>query len=200
MKLQTIGKNPNKPMLALDEQGKKIWYFAEKPAYDSAKANLQEGDVIEIKLADQEREGLQVITFIKKIGTDNTPPPEKGGEGHKCSECGYPLKDAKYTKCYNCNQKAKENKPTSSDFPKCIDCGKALKDSKYKKCYVCNQKNPVKTEKKSVYTLSTQESIECQNTNNAVSRSLICLQGQIDRNDICDVIDMLWDKFHSKLK
>ena len=203
MKLKTVGKNPNKPMIALDEEGKKIWYFAEKPAYDSAKQNLQEGDEVEIKLADQERDGLKIIAFIKKAGTNNTPLPEKT-EGKKCTECGYALKDDKYSKCYLCNQKAKGNKEkeviTPTDSPKCIDCGKELKDSKYKKCYACNQKNPAKTEKKSTYTLSTQESIERQNVNNAVSRSLIALQGQVELNSICDVIDMLWDKFHSKLK
>lgn len=203
MKLKTVGKNPNKPMIALGEEGKKIWYFAEKPAYDSAKQNLQEGDEIEIKLADQERDGLKVITFIKKTGTV-TPPDKPTETGHKCTECGYALKDDKYSKCYLCNKKAKANKTIEEKTPinssKCIDCGKELKDSKYKKCYTCNQKNPVKAEKKSTYTLSTQESIERQNVNNAVSRSLIALQGQVELNSICDVIDMLWEKFHSKLK
>lgn len=204
MKLNRIGKNPNDMLVAIDEEGKKIWYAATEAVYNNAKA-INEGTEIEIIVSDQERAGLKIITFIKKAGT-STPAPNSLDKGHpdiRCTECGYALKDAKYTKCYNCNQKAKNDstvKNFSSDSPKCIDCGKALKDSKYKKCFTCNQKNPVKPEKKSVYTSSTQESIERQNVNNAVSRSLIALQGRVDLNTIGDVIDILWEKFHSKLK
>ena len=197
MKLKTVGKNPNKPMIALEEEGKKIWYFAEKQAYDNAKANLKEGDEIEIKIAEQEKDGLKIITFIKKAGVVVTPSANDNSP--KCTECGYALKDANYTKCYICNQKAKNDntvKNFSSDSPKCIDCGKVLKDSKYKKCYTCNQKNPVKQEKSSFDgELSKRQTIA-----HAVSRSLMTLQGRVDRNDICEIIDMLWAKFSEKLK
>ena len=77
----------------------------------------------------------------------------------------------------------------------CEDCGKELKDDKYKKCYPCNKKNPVKTTGNS----TTQQSIERQNVNNAVSRALISLQGQVDINNIGTLIDTLWTKFRSKL-
>lgn len=199
MKLKRIGKKPEDMLIAIDEQGKKIWYAATQAVYNNAKT-INEGDEIEITVSGQEKAGLKVITFIKKVGTV-TPPDKQNETGHKCTECGYALKDDKYSKCYLCNKKAKNDttvKDFSSDSPKCIDCGKELKDSKYKKCYVCNQKKPVKN--KTTVSLTTQESIERQNVNNAVSRSLICLQGQVDRNDLCDIIDMLWDKYYSKLK
>lgn len=241
MKLNRAGKNPLDMMIAIDDDnGKKLWYAAEKEAYNVAK-QLNEGDEVEIKIGDSKRKEMSVITFIKKVGTtgtpaavnSNSPKCSKCGyalkddkydkcylcnqkaknddavenfssDAPKCSDCGKALKDAKYSKCYLCNQKTKENKTTvektTTDSPKCIDCGKELKDTKYSKCYLCNQKNPVKTEKKTTYTLSTQESIERQNVNNAVSRSLIALQGQINLNTIGDVIDMLWEKFYSKLK
>ena len=238
MTLNSIGKNPKKPMLALnDEKGSKKWHFVDqKTVYDFAKQNIQPGDKVEITTAPQERDGLKVLISIKKVGGVNPPAPTT--EGKKCSECGYALKndkyekcylcnkkakeagsnsqpanssgftcsecgaslkDDKYKKCYNCNQKSKNNTEVNnfaSDSPKCIDCGKVLKDSKYTKCYTCNQKNPVKTTQKN----STSESIEKQNVNNAVSRSLIALQGRVDLNTIGDVIDVLWDKYYSKLK
>ena len=210
MRLKSVGKNPNKPMIALDEAGNKIWYFAEAKPYIDAK-QITEGDEVEIQTLEQEREGVKVIVSIKKLGATTTAPAATTNSAPKCSECSYPLKDARYSKCWKCNQKAKEGGvvANSSEF-KCEVCGKGLKDGKYKKCFTCNQNKAVnttqvattvKTEpKKSVYTLSTQESIERQNVNNAVSRSLIALQGTIDVNNIADVIDVLWKKYHSKLK
>lgn len=242
MTLNSIGKNPNKPMISLnDENGSKVWYFvAQKAVYDFVKENIQPGDKVEIATGPQKRDALQVLISIKKVGGVNPPVSAPTTEGKKCSECGYALKDdkydkcylcnkkakeageqsaktptdapkftcsecgtelkdGKYKKCYNCNQKAKndeEVKNVTSDSPKCIDCGKVLKDSKYTKCYVCNQKNPEKTTQKS----STSESIEKQNANKCTSNALIGLQGRYGLNEVCDIIDMLWDKFYEKLK
>lgn len=195
MKFKTVGSK--KIMIALDEEGKKIWYYASQKAYEGAKQYLKEGDEVEISLAEEEKDGLKVITFIKKVGQSGSSP-EKEAQ-FKCTECGCSLKDAKYTKCWNCNQKGKNDdtvKNFDSNTPKCIECGKELKDSKYKKCYACNQKNPVKIETAS----NRATSIEKQNVNNAVSRSLIALQGQLDLNNIVEVIDTLWAKYYSKLK
>jgi len=197
MKFKTVGaKNA---MIALDENGKKVWYHTYQKVYEGAKKYLKEGDEVEISLAEEEKEGLKVITFIKKIG-QSVPKPQPSNTGKPtCEDCGAELKDSKYKKCWKCNQKAQNDatvKNLSSDTPKCTECGKVLKDSKYTKCFTCNQKNPVEKET----TSSRATSIEKQNVNNAVSRTLIALQGRVDRNDICEVIDMLWDKFYSKLK
>ena len=93
-------------------------------------------------------------------------------------------------------QSAPKKEASNSGKPTCEDCGKGLKDDKYKKCFECNKKKPTPTETAS----SKATSIEKQNVNNAVSRTLIGLQGQIDINNVLGVIDTLWEKYYSKLK
>jgi len=198
MKFKTVGAKST--MIALDENGKKVWYHTYQKVYDGAKQYLREGDEVEISLAEEEKAGLKVITFIKKVGQTTTPKEQPtDSNAPKCEVCGKVLKDAKYTLCYTCNQKAANDtavKNFSDDAPKCTVCGKIMKDSKYSVCYACNQKEPYKTETPS----SKSTSIEKQNANKCTSNALIGLQGQYGLNEICDIIDTLWDKFYEKLK
>jgi len=180
MKFKTVGaKNA---MIALDENGKKVWYHTYQKVYEGAKQYLKEGDEVEIKLAEEEKGGLKVITFIKKIG-QSTPKPQPSNTGKPtCEDCGAELKDSKYKKCWKCNQKAQNDttvKNLSSDTPKCTECGKALKDSKYTKCFACNQKNLVKKEDSFDGELSKRQTVA-----HATSRVLIALQGQLDLNNV----------------
>ncbi len=134
----------------------------------------------------------------------------KPATGFNCTECGAVLKDGTFKKCYNCNQAAKsqgtgaqssytppaqsQQAPGAVSGFKCEDCGKALKDGTYKKCYTCNQKNPApKT------STGKSESIERQNCNNATSRTLLALQGRVDRNDILAVAETIWQFYYKKL-
>lgn len=77
----------------------------------------------------------------------------------------------------------------------CEDCGKALKDGTYKKCYTCNQKKPSSSEEK-----DKSSSIEKQNCNNATSRTLVALQGQVDINNILEIADKIWNFYYKKLQ
>ena len=87
--------------------------------------------------------------------------------------------------------------PTSTEsttVPKCADCGKVLKDGKYKKCYECNQKNPVKkTDSDSNFRTTSQ--LRRDEIGHMVSRTLIALTGQIDRNSVTEVMEVLYKKY-----
>lgn len=85
--------------------------------------------------------------------------------------------------------------PVQSTEPKCEDCGKVLKDSKYNKCYTCNQKKPTKTGGSYGKSPEVQESIKKQAIAHATSRTLIALQGQVDRNDITSVMEVIYKKY-----
>ena len=129
-------------------------------------------------------------------GTGATKQPT----GFTCIECNAVLKDGTYKKCYTCNQRAKSGgapATTASGGFTCIDCGKTLKDGKYKKCFTCNQKSPVQTGEGSS---AKTESIEKQNVNNATSRTLLALQGRVDRNDILVVAETIWQFYYKKLQ
>ncbi len=138
-------------------------------------------------------------------GTGATKQPT----GFNCIECNAILKDGTFKKCYNCNQKAKgQGTGAQSSYtpPKetntgtggiCEDCGATVKDSKYKKCYTCNQKKPAGGSTTS--SSGKSESIERQNCNNATSRTLLALAGQLDRNDILAVAETIWQFYYKKL-
>ena len=143
-------------------------------------------------------------TYKKCYTCNQAGGSSKPATGFNCIECNAVLKDGTFKKCYNCNQKAKGQgtgaqspytPPATTGF-KCSDCGKALKDGNYKKCFICNQKNPVKTESGST---EKSESIERQNCNNATSRTLLALQGRVDRNDILAVAETIWQFYYKKL-
>jgi len=109
---------------------------------------ISKGDTVEIEY--YEKGIAKYVTKITKVKltADKPPVEEQKSTGYVCANCGKPLKDGKYKKCYDCNMKKKEEpkeegKETKSEF-KCVDCGKALKDGKYEKCFECNKKNPSK--------------------------------------------------------
>ena len=133
---------------------------------DNVKAELEKvnkGDVVNISYY---KKG--VANYVTKLEKSALPSPAPKTEekttssktdvgaartetGFKCSDCGTPLKDGKYKKCYDCNMKTERPKITTEDTLKqesekfyCIDCKKELKDGKYEKCFKCNQKNPSK--------------------------------------------------------
>lgn len=83
----------------------------------------------------------------------------------------------------------------STTAPTCEDCGKALKDAKYKKCYTCNKKNPSKSGGSYGKTPEVQESIKRQAIGHMVSRTLIALTGQIDRNSVTEVMEVLYKHY-----
>jgi len=180
------------------------WYFLDAPVIQFVKNSIKNGDEVTIKY--NKSGGKATITYITKGEGESqqTPKEEKSVEkketGYKCSNCGTALKDNKYTKCYTCNQKAKNDatvenfssdstdKVSPSLVPKCIDCGVALKDGKYQKCFKCNQKNPVSSN-----TGTAKDNlIKREAIGHMVSRSLISLQGQVDEKNIHQLIKSIY--------
>jgi len=105
MKLVKIAAK--KSMLAFDFQGngEKTWTVCSKKVYDFVKANFKEGDYVSPTFGDKEQDGMKYVTLVKK-GAQGAPAKTAADDGKpKCEDCGYPLKDAKYKKCYKCNQK-----------------------------------------------------------------------------------------------
>ena len=163
--LVAVKKNGKNLLRFEDDKGNKIWAITTDAVVAYAKNNFKEGNECGLEYTIDDNDQYNVTRINK---------------------------DSKSTKKVD----SEVTKTQDTDKPVCEDCGKKLKDAKYKKCYTCNQKNPVKSKT----ALSTQQSIEKQNINNAVSRALISLQGHVDVNNIGGIIDSLWKKFSSKLK
>lgn len=113
----------------------------------------------------------------------------------------YTEKDGKYTvsritKLGQDSGQPSETK-TESTSGICADCGATGIDKKYTKCYTCNKKNPVKP--KSTKDGYNQDAVNRQNANNATSRALIALTGQVDPNNILELIDSIHAKFLKKI-
>ncbi len=111
------------------------------------------GDNVEVyyEISGKSKKVSKIVKAGAKTAVSEPTPKEK--TEFACAICGKELKDGKYTKCYECNTKAKTTPETKEKAPaattdtsefKCTDCGKALKDDKYEKCFVCNQTNPDK--------------------------------------------------------
>jgi len=86
--------------------------------------------------------------------------------------------------------------PSTTGKPTCKDCGKELKDAKYEKCYTCNKNNPAPKSGGSYgKSPEVQASIKRQAIGHMVSRTLIALTGQIDRNSVIEVMEVLYKKY-----
>jgi len=87
------------------------WYFLADPVVNFVKDNISNGDEVTIKY--DRSGGKSTITYITKGKGESqqTTPKESPPQGVQpelkfvCEECGKPLKDDRYKKCYTCNQK-----------------------------------------------------------------------------------------------
>lgn len=93
----------------------------------------------------------------------------------------------------------KETTKSDTGF-KCEDCKCDLKDGKYKKCFKCNEKNPSKSTGGG-YSKSPEDSERITRLSilSSVCQAVTALVGNVDRNDIGDVINSLYDKFYEKI-
>lgn len=107
-------------LLKIDNGGnpKGDWATTTKAVYTFAKNNFKEGE--ECNCEQEEQNGQVHITRITKIGEPvsthkETPKASSKSAEYTCEDCGVTLKDGKYKKCYNCNQKkTKETPPPST--------------------------------------------------------------------------------------
>ena len=125
------------------DDGEEVWAETNQKVYDFAKKNFEENEVCDFDYDEKDDGSYFVNKIMKKEETSSKTPPKKRGRPKKSStsdtgkscECGTKIKDAKYDKCYNCNQADKEE----SNDKKLCECGKEIKNTKYDKCYTCNQ-------------------------------------------------------------
>jgi hypothetical protein len=108
--------------MVLDD-GQEKWGSTSQAVFNFAKANFKEGDDADFVYKVENNQYL--IDRINKPGyvgktqqSNVSPTPDsQPSPAHVCEDCGVTLKDGKYKKCYNCNQK----KPTptySGDYMK----------------------------------------------------------------------------------
>jgi len=90
------------------------WYFLAEPVVGFVKTGISIGDEVTIKYS--QSGGKNTVTYITKGKGEpekttpqevksTTSTPKDTGTGYKCEDCGAPLKDNKYKKCYTCNKK-----------------------------------------------------------------------------------------------
>lgn len=86
---------------------------------------------------------------------------------------------------------------STNDKSKCPDCGKD-KEAKYPKCWACNDKNPAPKKSGGGYGKNSPEvsaSIKRQAIGHMTSRTLIALTGQVDRNSVTEMMEVLYKKY-----
>lgn len=134
--MKIIAKSRNGKMLKIgtDEKSAK-WYFLSDKVVEFVKTGINKGDEVEIETT--KKNGKYTVNFIKKASATTSQPQEPSNDVPTCEDCGKELKDAKYKKCYTCNQNSKEEK--TKDGVKLCACGNEIKGD-YKQCYICNQK------------------------------------------------------------
>jgi len=101
------------------DDGTEKWMGTTQTVLDYAQKNLKKEE--DVKLEKTEKNGQYFVTKIMKIETCSPAPVETPkaiapiSTEPKCEDCGKVLKDAKYTKCWECNKKnpaPKADKPT----------------------------------------------------------------------------------------
>ena len=83
-----------------------VWATCSQAVKDYAEKTFKTGDVVEIQSDTTGEVGLYVTRISKPgQGGGNSSTAPTTGNVPKCEDCGKELKDAKYSKCYTCNQK-----------------------------------------------------------------------------------------------
>ena len=108
-KLVKIAKT--KKMLKVEIEGKEEWTNTSDKVYGFVKAKFKEGDEIDLQYS--QKGGMKFVTRVTPLGSSSNSSSNSEPE-FTCSECGAPLKDDKYDKCYTCNKKSKNSSGTTS--------------------------------------------------------------------------------------
>ncbi len=131
MKVFAVMKGEKMLKIGTDDKSAR-WYFLTDKVREFVKKAIKKGDEVEIKHVS--KNGDNYITFIEKSNGET-----KATDVPTCEDCGRTLKDAKYKKCYTCNEKAKQTPPQEGDGKKYCECGTEIKNPKYPTCYKCSQ-------------------------------------------------------------
>ena len=107
-----------------------VWTSCSQAVKDYASANFKSGDDVHVQYEDGQNNMFHVSKIEKGPGTDTkkgTAPAVGGGSGKPvCEDCGKDLKDAKYKKCYTCNQKNPAKK-TGGSYGKTPEVQESIK-------------------------------------------------------------------------
>jgi hypothetical protein len=106
------------------ENQEEIWMTTIERVVNYAKNQIEEGSEVKVDYDWDENDGY-FANRITKVGRSSSRGKGRGkstrGRGSKktskyaCEDCGKELKDGKYKKCYECNQKNPSPKFTSDD-------------------------------------------------------------------------------------
>lgn len=120
-------KKGKKALLKIEmDDGKEKWMETTDAVLKFAENNFKEGDAVDVEYTEQN--GKYKATRItaegesgkktNKYKKDEENEVEDSTVENVCEDCGKELKSDKYTKCYTCNKKVKENGTTSKTYTK----------------------------------------------------------------------------------
>lgn len=121
-KVTILVKAGNKKGFMIEGE-KDQWYTAKDSAIEQL-ANVEKGDVVEITY--KKNGTFRNVSKIEKVTVKQEV--KESATGYVCEDCGKPLKDDKYKKCFLCNKKNPTPKKTEV-----IDEGDKGKDTGWKK-------------------------------------------------------------------
>lgn len=92
-------KTEEKWLLKVHNGTKETWLVCTEAVHNYAKKSIKKNDDVETV-----EEG-GVVTKISKVGGTTTTTAPAATTGPTCEDCGAPLKNPKYKKCFTCNKK-----------------------------------------------------------------------------------------------
>ena len=121
MKFLVAVKKNNKNLLRFeDDKGNKVWAITTDAVVNYAKNNFKEGDKcgLEYTVDDNDQYNVTRINKDGKSTTTKVKTDKKDPNKPHCVDCGKELKDDKYEKCYDCNQKNPSKKTSGRGYSK----------------------------------------------------------------------------------
>ena len=116
---KVVCKRGGKYLAKITFEGEDKWFTATQAVYNYAQKNFEEGDDVDIEY--NTKNGQYFVTKIMKAGsgTKKSETSEStSSDKLTCSVCGKELKNDKYDKCYECNQKARKSSGSSKSYGK----------------------------------------------------------------------------------
>lgn len=122
--LVAVKKNGKNLLRFEDDKGNKVWALTSEAVVKYAKTNFEEGDKCGLEYTIDDNEQYHVTRIskdeksTKKVDNKVAKTQTQDSSKPTCIDCGKELKDAKYEKCYACNQKNPSKKTSGGGYSK----------------------------------------------------------------------------------